>query len=97
MKQSVSIAYTFLSVDYDEILVQTARIERILNEVLSGRYTRVSTAKTHTETEVIYSIEAPLFDGELQKGHFFRALKAVLDDTADLKPYFSEYKGGDIR
>lgn len=97
MKQSVSIAYTFLSVDYDEILSQTARIERNLSEVLPGRYTKETTAKTHTETEVIYSIEAPIFDSELQKGHFFRALKAILDDTADLKPYFSEYKGGAIR
>lgn len=90
----ISVAYSFLAVDSEEITMQTIRIEKFLNEIFPNQFSKVSSTKNNEEIEVIYSINAPIFEGDLQSTNFFRSLKMLLDDTADLHPYFCDFKEG---
>lgn len=92
LESKISVGYTFHNIDLTEISRQRIRIDEILTELFPKGYSEASFTKNNEETEIIYTIETPLFDNYLSITHFFRSLKILFDDTSDLFPYFCNYK-----
>lgn len=92
---NISVGYALSHMDEREQIEQRNRIKSILNDFFPNLYKEKRFAKNDEEVEIIYVIQCPIFDSELQKIRLLRTLKALFDETADLSPYFCKLKEND--
>lgn len=88
---SFFIGYTFPTTDNIEIESNLKLIEDSAKSILPNQFNKVASGVTDKEYEVVYKVELPIFDNDLEKVSLLRALKEIFYETASLKPYFCPF------
>lgn len=90
----IYVGYQFSALGADEINLQDQKIQSVLNEVFPRQYTKISASENESRAELIYSIQAPIFNTKEQETLFFKSLKLAFERTGSYYPYFCDYKEG---
>lgn len=92
---NVNIGYTLINLDEVNRSAVQDKIEEALDEYFYGGYVEVINSNDDEITELVYSIETPVFNSIDQKVKFFIELEQLFNKTDEYKPYFCNYKEED--
>lgn len=91
IQTAIYVGYTFPTGDNFEIEQNLKMIEKASLEILPNRFKEMAYGKTEAEAEIIYKIDLPLLDNDMEKVRLFRAIKEIFAATASLEPYFCSF------
>ena len=88
---AIFVGYTFPTIDKIEIESNLTKIRSASKRFLPNRFTQEADGSTDKEYEVIFKVDIPMIDNDLEKVSLMRVLKNIFDETIELEPYFCSY------
>lgn len=91
---NINVGYTLINLNEMNRDLAIQKIKSIINEYFEGSYQELANTNDEKLSELIFSIETPVFNSHDQKLKFFIELEQLFAKTEEYKPYFCDYKEG---